>query len=74
MLVADIGQQYLDASTDTTRTFHFRPKLATKDEKRSFTRVLQGRVGQASEKALTQSRAHCHRYERLSGGHTGLQA
>jgi Xaa-Pro aminopeptidase len=42
MLVVDIGQQYFDATTDTTRTYHFNPKRATQAEKRAFTRVLQG--------------------------------
>ncbi|KAJ7284085.1 Creatinase/aminopeptidase [Mycena rebaudengoi] len=38
----DSGQQYLDATIDTTRTVHFgRP---TKEHKRAFTRVLQAHI------------------------------
>ncbi|KAK4057144.1 hypothetical protein OIO90_001639 [Microbotryomycetes sp. JL221] len=38
----DSGAQYLDGTIDTTRTVHFgRP---TKEQKRAFTRVLQGHI------------------------------
>ncbi|KAM0789169.1 hypothetical protein ACM66B_000017 [Microbotryomycetes sp. NB124-2] len=38
----DSGAQYLDGTIDTTRTVHFgRP---TSDQKRAFTRVLQGHI------------------------------
>ncbi|KAK7062036.1 Xaa-Pro aminopeptidase [Favolaschia claudopus] len=39
----DSGQQYLDATIDTTRTVHF--GKPTKEHKRAFTRVLQAHIG-----------------------------
>lgn len=42
MTVVDIGCQYKCGTTDTTRTFHWSPKHASREEKRAFTRVLQG--------------------------------
>ncbi|KAJ6538492.1 Creatinase/aminopeptidase [Mycena vulgaris] len=38
----DSGQQYFDASIDTTRTVHF--GTPTKEHKRAFTRVLQAHI------------------------------
>ncbi|KAF8213882.1 peptidase M24, structural domain-containing protein [Mycena galopus ATCC 62051] len=38
----DSGQQYLDATIDTTRTVHF--GKPTKEHKRAFTRVLQAHI------------------------------
>ncbi|KAJ7774106.1 Creatinase/aminopeptidase [Mycena olivaceomarginata] len=38
----DSGQQYLDATIDTTRTVHF--GTPTKEHKRAFTRVLQAHI------------------------------
>ncbi|KAL1412078.1 hypothetical protein Q8F55_003075 [Vanrija albida] len=40
--LCDSGGQYLDGTTDTTRTLHFGTPSA--EEKRSFTRVLQGHI------------------------------
>ncbi|OSD02643.1 Creatinase/aminopeptidase [Trametes coccinea BRFM310] len=40
--LCDSGGQYLDGTTDVTRTFHFGTPSA--EEKRSFTRVLQGHI------------------------------
>lgn len=39
----DSGQQYEDATIDTTRTVHF--GKPTKEHKRAFTRVLQAHIG-----------------------------
>ncbi|KAJ6539686.1 peptidase M24, structural domain-containing protein [Mycena capillaripes] len=39
----DSGQQYFDATIDTTRTVHF--GNPTKEHKRAFTRVLQAHIG-----------------------------
>ncbi|GMK58907.1 hypothetical protein CspeluHIS016_0603490 [Cutaneotrichosporon spelunceum] len=43
MYLCDSGGQYMDGTTDTTRTVHFGQPTAA--EKRAFTRVLQGMVG-----------------------------
>ncbi|KAG8902023.1 hypothetical protein FRC01_009691, partial [Tulasnella sp. 417] len=40
--LCDSGAQYLDGTTDTTRTWHFGEPTA--EEKRAFTRVLQGHI------------------------------
>ncbi|KAI9061629.1 Creatinase/aminopeptidase [Trametes sanguinea] len=40
--LCDSGGQYLDGTTDVTRTFHFGTPSA--EERRSFTRVLQGHI------------------------------
>ncbi|KAI8968798.1 Creatinase/aminopeptidase [Trametes punicea] len=40
--LCDSGGQYLDGTTDVTRTFHF--GTPTGEEKRAFTRVLQGHI------------------------------
>lgn len=40
--VNDSGSQYLDGTIDTTRTLHF--GTPTKEQKRAFTRVLQGHM------------------------------
>ncbi|KAK6904932.1 hypothetical protein I203_105751 [Kwoniella mangroviensis CBS 8507] len=42
MYLCDSGAQYLDGTTDITRTFHF--GTPTEKEKRAFTRVLQGHI------------------------------
>nr|XP_018266415.1 xaa-Pro aminopeptidase [Kwoniella dejecticola CBS 10117]OBR88573.1 xaa-Pro aminopeptidase [Kwoniella dejecticola CBS 10117] len=42
MYLCDSGAQYLDGTTDVTRTFHF--GQPTEEEKRAFTRVLQGHI------------------------------
>ncbi|RSH90625.1 hypothetical protein EHS25_001230 [Saitozyma podzolica] len=42
MYLCDSGAQYLDGTTDTTRTLHFGEPSA--EEKRAFTRVLQGHI------------------------------
>ncbi|WVW81507.1 hypothetical protein I302_103501 [Kwoniella bestiolae CBS 10118] len=42
MYLCDSGAQYLDGTTDVTRTFHF--GTPTEEEKRAFTRVLQGHI------------------------------
>ncbi|WVN87378.1 uncharacterized protein L203_102556 [Cryptococcus depauperatus CBS 7841] len=43
MYLCDSGAQYLDGTTDVTRTVHFgQPTL---EQKRAFTRVLQGHIG-----------------------------
>ncbi|BEJ14579.1 hypothetical protein CspHIS471_0403460 [Cutaneotrichosporon sp. HIS471] len=41
--LCDSGGQYMDGTTDTTRTVHFGTPSAA--EKRAFTRVLQGLIG-----------------------------
>lgn len=41
--LCDSGAQYMDGTTDTTRTVHFGTPSAA--EKRAFTRVLQGHIG-----------------------------
>jgi Xaa-Pro aminopeptidase len=43
--LVDSGGQYLEGTTDTTRTFHFGEP--TMDEKRSFTLVLKGHIALA---------------------------
>ncbi|KAI0360351.1 Creatinase/aminopeptidase [Trametes cingulata] len=40
--LCDSGAQFLDGTTDVTRTFHFGTPKA--EEKRAFTRVLQGHI------------------------------
>ncbi|KAF8886121.1 peptidase M24, structural domain-containing protein [Infundibulicybe gibba] len=40
--LCDSGAQFLDATTDVTRTWHF--GTPTEEEKRAFTRVLQGHI------------------------------
>ncbi|KAF9457926.1 putative Xaa-Pro aminopeptidase P [Collybia nuda] len=40
--LCDSGAQFLDGTTDTTRTWHF--GNPTDEEKRAFTRVLQGHI------------------------------
>ncbi|KAI1789426.1 Creatinase/aminopeptidase [Ganoderma leucocontextum] len=40
--LCDSGAQYLDGTTDVTRTYHF--ATPTPEEKRAFTRVLQGHI------------------------------
>ncbi|KAH9849039.1 Creatinase/aminopeptidase [Lenzites betulinus] len=40
--LCDSGAQFLDGTTDVTRTFHF--GTPTAEEKRAFTRVLQGHI------------------------------
>ncbi|KAK8845374.1 hypothetical protein IAR55_006087 [Kwoniella newhampshirensis] len=42
MYLCDSGAQYLDGTTDVTRTFHF--GTPTEEQKRAFTRVLQGHI------------------------------
>ncbi|RKP09433.1 Creatinase/aminopeptidase [Thamnocephalis sphaerospora] len=42
MYLCDSGGQYMDGTTDVTRTFHF--GTPTEHEKRCFTRVLQGHI------------------------------
>lgn len=43
MYLCDSGAQYLDGTTDVTRTWHF--GNPSEEEKRTFTRVLQGHIG-----------------------------
>lgn len=43
--LCDSGAQYLDGTTDVTRTWHF--GTPTEEEKRAFTRVLQGHISLA---------------------------
>jgi len=43
-VVVDIGQQYHNGTTDTTRTYLFKPARATAFQKRAYTRVLQGHI------------------------------
>ena len=40
--LCDSGGQYLDGTTDVTRTWHF--GTPNDEEKRAFTRVLQGHI------------------------------
>lgn len=42
MYLCDSGAQFLDGTTDVTRTLHF--AIPTAEEKRAFTRVLQGHI------------------------------
>ncbi|EGO03418.1 hypothetical protein SERLA73DRAFT_174889 [Serpula lacrymans var. lacrymans S7.3] len=42
LYLCDSGGQYLDGTTDVTRTLHF--GTPTDEEKRAFTRVLQGHI------------------------------
>ncbi|WVQ76425.1 hypothetical protein IAR50_006092 [Cryptococcus sp. DSM 104548] len=42
MYLCDSGAQYLDGTTDVTRTLHF--GTPTEDQKLAFTRVLQGHI------------------------------
>jgi len=44
--LCDTGGQYLDGTTDITRTVHF--GTPTEDERRAYTRVLQGHVDLAA--------------------------
>ena len=44
LFLLDSGGQYRDGTTDVTRTVHFGEPSA--EEKRSYTRVLQGRAYQ----------------------------
>ena len=46
MFMLDSGGQYLDGTTDTTRTVHFGTPSAR--ERRCFTRVLQGHIAVAT--------------------------
>ena len=43
MLLVDSGAQYLDGTTDATRTMHF--GTPTPEEKRAYTAVLKGHIG-----------------------------
>ena len=43
MLLVDSGAQYLDGTTDATRTWHFGSPTAA--EKRAYTAVLKGNIG-----------------------------
>ncbi|KAB5591204.1 X-Pro aminopeptidase [Ceratobasidium theobromae] len=42
MYLCDSGAQFLDGTTDVTRTWHF--GTPTEEEKRAFTRVVQGHI------------------------------
>ncbi|KAG8707278.1 hypothetical protein FRC09_001925 [Ceratobasidium sp. 395] len=42
MYLCDSGAQFLDGTTDVTRTWHF--GTPTKEERRAFTRVVQGHI------------------------------
>ncbi|KAG8706619.1 hypothetical protein FRC09_002308 [Ceratobasidium sp. 395] len=42
MYLCDSGAQFLDGTTDVTRTWHF--GIPTKEERRAFTRVVQGHI------------------------------
>lgn len=50
MLLIDSGAQYLDGTTDITRTFILGP--ITEEEKRDYTLVLKGHISLASAKFL----------------------
>lgn len=43
LFMVDSGGQYLEGTTDTTRTFHF--GIPSQEEKDSYTRVLLGNLG-----------------------------
>ena len=45
MLLMDTGGQYLDGTTDVTRTVHF--GIPSNAEKQAFTRVLMGHINLA---------------------------
>lgn len=53
MFLVDSGAQYLDGTTDITRTFILGP--ITEEEKRDYTLVLKGHIGLASAKFLRGS-------------------
>ena len=53
MFLVDSGAQYLDGTTDITRTFILGP--ITDEEKRDYTLVLQGHIALASAKFLKGS-------------------
>ena len=45
--LCDTGGQYVDGTTDVTRTLRFGSQMASADEKRAYTRVLQGHIALA---------------------------
>lgn len=45
--LCDTGGQYVDGTTDTTRTLYFGKEAASADAKRAYTRVLQGHIALA---------------------------
>ncbi|KAK4684393.1 Xaa-Pro aminopeptidase, partial [Tremellales sp. Uapishka_1] len=68
MYLCDSGAQYLDGTTDVTRTLHF--GTPSNDEKRSFTRVVSVIQRQRTpvDRDVAAARAHCSGYRRLSTG------
>ena len=45
--LCDTGGQYVDGTTDTTRTLRFGSQIPSDDERRAYTRVLQGHIALA---------------------------
>ena len=45
--LCDTGGQYVDGTTDTTRTIRFGSQIPSDDERRAYTRVLQGHIALA---------------------------
>jgi len=45
--LCDTGGQYVDGTTDTTRTLRFGSQTPSADERRAYTRVLQGHIALA---------------------------
>lgn len=56
MLLVDSGGQYLDGTTDVTRTIHF--GVPDSKEKELFTRALQGHIGIATLKFPADTNGH----------------
>ena len=47
LYLCDTGGQYVDGTTDTTRTLYFGPQAPSEDARRAYTRVLQGHIALA---------------------------
>jgi Xaa-Pro aminopeptidase len=56
LYLCDSGAQYLDGTTDVTRTIHF--GTPTAHERRCFTRVLQGHIGLATARFPAGTEGH----------------
>jgi len=57
LYLVDSGAQYLDGSTDVTRTIHL--GTPSQYEKECFTRVLKGAIGLASTIFPNKTKGHC---------------
>ena len=80
--LCDTGAQFVDGTTDITRTLHFGQPTA--DEKRAYTRVLQGCApharpprtlgGRRRRTATPHAQAHCAGARRLPARHARADA